>query len=81
MFRREWTGESNAFSLFTPVLFLILTKCQTKASTVPMLAPKYGLVDSEALLGRFAKYALMQREVLSLAKQYCSGYILSISRK
>ena len=28
------------------------------------LAPKYDLVDSEALLGRFAKYTLMQEGVL-----------------
>ena len=28
------------------------------------LAPKYDLVDSEALLGRFAKYRLMQEGVL-----------------
>ena len=27
---------------------------------MPFLAPKYDLVDSEALLGRFAKYTLMQ---------------------
>ena len=27
---------------------------------MPFLAPKYGLVDSEALLGRFAKYTWMQ---------------------
>ena len=38
----------------------ILTKCQTKASTVPFLAPKYDWVDSEALLRRFAKYTLTQ---------------------
>ena len=28
------------------------------------LAPKYDLVDSEGLLGRFAKYRLMQEGVL-----------------
>ena len=28
------------------------------------LAPKYSLVDSEGLLGRFAKYRLMQTGVL-----------------
>ena len=35
-----------------------LTKCQTKGATVPFLAPKCRLVDSEALLRRFAKYTL-----------------------
>ena len=38
----------------------VLTKCQTKASTVPSLAPKYDWVDSEALLRQFAKYTLTQ---------------------
>ena len=38
----------------------VLTKCQTKASTVPFLAPKYDWVDSEALLRQFAKYTLTQ---------------------
>ena len=40
----------------------LLTFCQTKASTVRILAPKYSLVDSEALLRRFAKYTLLQME-------------------
>ena len=31
---------------------------------MPFLAPKYDLVDSEGLLGRFAKYRLMQEGVL-----------------
>ena len=42
----------------------VLTKCQTKGATMPFLAPKYDLVDSEGLLERFAKYRLMQTEVL-----------------
>ena len=42
----------------------VLTKCQTKGSTMLFLAPKYDLVDSEGLLGRFAKYRLMQEGVL-----------------
>ena len=42
----------------------VLTKCQTKGSTMSFLAPKYSLVDSEGLLGRFAKYRLMQAGVL-----------------
>ena len=42
----------------------VLTKCQTKGATMPFLAPKYDLVDSEGLLGRFAKYRLMQTGVL-----------------
>ena len=35
-----------------------VSKCQMKRPTVPFLAPKYSSVDSEALLGRFAKYTL-----------------------
>ena len=31
---------------------------------MPFLAPKYDLVDSEGLLGRFAKYRLMLTGVL-----------------
>ena len=31
---------------------------------MPFLAPKYELVDSEGLLGRFAKYRLMQTGAL-----------------
>ena len=42
----------------------VLTKCQTKGSTMSFLAPKYDLVDSEGLLGRFIKYRLMQTGVL-----------------
>ena len=42
----------------------VLTKCQTKGATMSFLTPKYDLVDSEALLGRFAKYRLMQEGVL-----------------
>ena len=38
----------------------VLTKCQTKGATMSFLAPKYDLVDSEGILGRFAKYTLMQ---------------------
>ena len=37
---------------------------------MPFLAPKYDLVDSEGLLGRFAKYRLMQTGVL---KQHFGG--------
>ena len=37
-----------------------LTKCQTKGATVGFLAQKYGLVDFEGILGRFAKYRLMR---------------------
>ena len=46
------------------LLNCVLTKCQTKGSTMPFLAPKYDLVDSEGLLGRFAKYRLMLTGVL-----------------
>ena len=46
------------------LLNYVLTKCQMKGSTMSFLAPKYDLVDSEALLGRFAKYRLMQEGVL-----------------
>ena len=35
------------------------------------LAPKYGLVDSEGLLGRFIKYRLMQTGVL---ERHSGGY-------
>ena len=42
----------------------VLTKCQTKGATMSFLAPKYDLVDSEGLLGRFAKYRLMLTGVL-----------------
>ena len=37
-----------------------LTKCQTKGSTEALLAQKYDWVDSEGILGRFAKYRLMR---------------------
>ena len=37
-----------------------LTKRQTKGSTEGLLAQKYGLVDSEGILGQFAKYRLMR---------------------
>ena len=46
------------------LLNYVLTKCQTKGSTMSSLAPKYDLVDSEGILGRFAKYTLMQEGVL-----------------
>ena len=46
------------------LLNCVLTKCQTKGSTMPFLAPKYDLVDSEGLLERFAKYRLMQTGAL-----------------
>ena len=46
------------------LLDYVLTKCQTKGATMSFLAPKYDLVDSEGLLGRFAKYRLMQEGVL-----------------
>ena len=42
----------------------VLTKCQTKGSTMSFLTPKYDLVDSEGLLERFAKYRLMQTGAL-----------------
>ena len=43
-----------------PTLPPKLTKCQTKGSTEGLLAQKYGLVDSEGILGQFAKYRLMR---------------------
>ena len=39
-------------------------KMSNEGATMPFLAPKYDLVDSEGLLGRFAKYRLMQTGVL-----------------
>ena len=46
------------------LLNYVLTKCQMKGATMSFLAPKYDLVDSEGLLGRFAKYRLMLTGVL-----------------
>ena len=51
-------------SVWWTFLNYVLTKCQTKRSTMSFLAPKYDLVDSEDLLGRFTKYRLMQEGVL-----------------
>ena len=53
-------GDTSHKARITSAVPFLLSKCQTKVSTVPFLAPKYSLVDSEALLGRFAKYTLMQ---------------------
>ena len=50
----------------------VLTKCQTKGAIMSFLAPKYDLVDSEGLLGRFAKYRLMQEGVLE--RHYGRGW-------
>ena len=64
---RCWTGRPDRSPLhfdWWTLLNCVLTKCQTKGSTMPFLAPKYDLVDSEGLLGRFAKYRLMQTGVL-----------------
>ena len=64
---RCWTGRPDRSPLHScggRLLNYVLTKCQMKGSTMSFLAPKYDLVDSEALLGRFAKYRLMQEGVL-----------------
>ena len=45
--------------VFSPAFPSLLTKCQTNRFTGRMLASKYDLVDSEALLRRFAKYTLL----------------------
>ena len=60
----------------------VLTKCQTKGATMSFLAPKYDLVDSEGLLGRFAKYRLMQTGVLEQHSGGCwerMGVLFSVS--
>ena len=70
--RQQESGKGLTFPFFSGLaasgvsrqtpLFSRLTKCQTKGSIVPFLAPKYELVDSEALLRRFAKYTLLRMD-------------------
>ena len=64
---RYWTGRPDRSPLHSwgwTLLNCVLTKCQTKGSTMSFLTPKYDLVDSEGLLERFAKYRLMQTGAL-----------------
>ena len=64
---RYWTGRPDRSPLHScggRLLNYVLTKCQTKGSTMSFLTPKYDLVDSEGLLERFAKYRLMQTGAL-----------------
>ena len=52
-------------------------KCQMKRPTVPFLAPKYSSVDSEALLGRFAKYTLTENGLFRLHEDGGNGSTVS----
>lgn len=65
-------------SLWLHHFLSILTHCQTNLSTHPFVAPKYGFVDFEGLLGGFAKYRLAANDFFRLHRGGLKGddYIL-----